>query len=320
MIGRGAIAWLGIAVSACGRPSVEPDAGRALVAETSDARCISCHEEAAASWRSSAHRTAFVDEVFQAEWGPTRQAACVRCHAPLADPEAPGEAAELGVSCVTCHVRDGEVLATHASPAAPHPIRVDDSLSTEAACAGCHDFSFAAVAPTRHHVSAPLQRTVHEWSEVSDRGTCQRCHMREGHAMPGARDPELLTRSLAVEATAHDTPRGTMVTLALTSRAGHAVPTGDMYRRLEVRAWRDGEAPTRTTLMRRFEHRDGRLREVSDDRVPARGAREVTLELPPGTTPIHWAIEWQALDPRLAAERFIPDEDARRLVTEGTID
>ncbi len=262
--------------------------------------------------------------MFQAEWAPTEQAACVRCHAPLADPEHPrGEAAELGISCVTCHVRDGEVLGVRASAAAPHPIRVEPALTTEAACAGCHDFTFAAVAPTRHDLGAPLQRTVHEWAEVSDRGTCQRCHMRDAaggvsHATPGARDIELSHRALEVDAAL--SASGTSVTLTLRSRAGHAVPTGDMYRRLEVRAWRgDGEV-AHVTLMRRFERVDGLLREVSDDRVPAIGAREVTLELAPGEGPIHWAVEWQALDPELAARRWIPDEDARRLVIEGTID
>lgn len=304
-------------------PGLAPAIGASIA---SDEDCIGCHAAEAETWRASAHRTAFSDEVFQAEWAATEQAACVRCHAPLADPMSPRSAeGELGVSCVTCHLREGEVRSVHASPSAPHPVRIDPTLASEQACAGCHDFTFAAVAPTPHDLAAPLQHTVHEWREVSDRGTCQRCHMRDGagevsHAMPGARHPELLHRALDVEASAIATRRGVTVTLSLRSRAGHAVPTGDMYRRLEVRAFRDGGEVAHATLMRRFERVDGLSREVSDDRVPASGVREVVLELGPGEGPIHWAIEWQALDPTLAARRWIPDEDARRVVIEGTID
>jgi hypothetical protein len=324
-----------IALSACsGAP--QPDAGAApalapAASIASDEDCIGCHASEAESWHASAHRTAFSDEVFQAEWAATEQAACVRCHAPLADPESPrGAEAELGVSCVTCHLREGEVLSVRASPSAPHPVRIDPSLSSEQACAGCHDFTFASVAPTPHDLGAPLQHTVHEWREVSDRGTCQSCHLRDAagrvsHAMPGARDPRLLASALGIEARAERGASGTRVRLTLRSRAGHAVPTGDMYRRLEVRAYFEGGEIergeiARTTLMRRFERIDGLLREVSDDRVPASGAREVVLELGRGRGPIHWEIEWQALEPSLAAQRWIPDEDARRPVIEGVID
>lgn len=290
-----------------------------------DADCIGCHRDAAATWRDSAHRTAFTDEVFQAEWAPTEQAACVRCHAPLADPEAPHSAlGELGVSCVTCHVRDGVVLSVHASPNATHAVLEDPSLGTESACAGCHDFPFASVAPTPHDLDAPLQRTLHEWREVSGRGTCQRCHARDAeghvtHAMVGARDPVMLARALEVEASATRRDRGTVVRLVLRSRAGHAVPTGDMYRRLEVSAWSPDERVSQV-LMRRFERIDGVLREVEDTRVPASGEREVLLELGTSAGEVQWRIEWQALEPALAAQRWIPEDDVRRVLAEGVLE
>lgn len=305
------------------RPAVAP----APDAPLTDADCERCHAYDARTWRSSAHRTAFVDEVFQAEWAPLAQPECVRCHAPLADPDAPaGEAAELGVSCLVCHAAPGgSVRSVHAAPDAPHPITVDPTLATAEACAGCHDFPFARVAPTRHDLSAPLQRTLTEWHEVEERGACQRCHFRDGervsHGSPGARSPALLADALDVEARAERSPGGTSVTLVLRSRAGHAVPTGDMYRRLVVEAWPVGRPARaqRVTLMRRFERVDGIEREIGDDRVPPRGERTVHLALPRAGR-VAWRITWQALDPALARARWIPDEVAAAVVAEGELD
>lgn len=291
-------------------------------ADLSDQGCIGCHVDDARHWQASAHASAFTNEIFQAEWRPHHQAACVRCHAPLADPEAPqGEAALNGISCVVCHVREGSVLSAQASPESPHSISVDAALSTSQACAGCHDFTFASVAPTPYDETEMLQGTMREWHEVEGRGTCQHCHMPEGnHAMPGARDAALLARALHVEASARLVGRHTEVTLSLTSEAGHAVPTGDMYRRLHVEAWpmtRNAEHVS-TTLMRRFAREGERMHQVSDDRVPANAPRVVTLTLPRARG-VAWRITWQALDPRAADARWIPEEDASRVVAEGQL-
>lgn len=288
-----------------------------------NAACLRCHPYEARTWSASRHRTAFVDEVFQAEWSPHAQAACVRCHAPRADAEAPeGEAAANGIDCVVCHVRDGTVLGLHAAPDAPHPIRVEPALATSEACADCHDFSFARVAPTPYDTSQPLQRTLREHAEVAERGPCGECHLRDGdrvtHAMPGARDPALLARALRVEASAAIDGSEVVVTLALSSEAGHAVPTGDMFRRLEVRAWSGREPPASVTLQRRFARVGAAIREVEDARVPPRGARTVTLRVPRART-VHWQILWLALDPELAARRWLADEDVRRVVAEGVV-
>jgi hypothetical protein len=287
--------------------------------------CERCHVDEAREWRGSAHRTAFVDEVFQAEWRPGAQPACVACHAPLADPTEPeGPEATSGVSCVACHVRERSVLSTRAAALAPHAITVDPTFATADACAHCHDFSFAAVAPTPHDETASLQRTLHEAQEVEDRGPCQRCHMRDAserpsHGFPGARAPALLARALRVEATTEDRGARTEVTLVLTSLAGHAVPTGDVYRRLEVRAWDPGEPGdegAHAILTRVFTADGGISRETRDDRVPPRGERRVVLSLP-RTTRVAWRITWQALDPALAEARWLPSEDVARTVAEG---
>lgn len=326
--------WLAcVLLVACAEPHAEAPPSTAEVPATLDVpapnddlrdeACMRCHVDDARHWETSAHHTSFTNEIFQAEWRLHEQAACVRCHAPLADPEAPqGEAALNGISCAVCHVRDGAVLSAHASPEAPHPITVDTSLSTSEACAHCHDFTFASVAPTPYDDAEMLQGTMREWHEVEGRGTCQHCHMAEGnHAMPGARDASLLARALTVEASAALVDGETEVTLTLMSQAGHAVPTGDMFRRLEVEAWptTHNAAHVSTTLMRHFDRAHGEMHQVRDERVPANAPRVVTLTLP-RTRRVAWRITWQALDPQVAASNWIPEEDASRVVAEGVIE
>lgn len=321
-----------VVLAACTPPSAPLDPGPELapppaptVALFDDADCERCHVVEASEWRGSAHRWAFTDEVFQAEWAG--QPGCVRCHAPLADPDAPsGLAAANGVSCVGCHVTDGVVRSVHAANDAPHAVRVEPRLATSEACAGCHDFSFAAVAPTPYHDEDPLQATLTEWHAAEERGSCQHCHMRDdagrtSHHFPGARDPALLAAALSIEGTARPLAEGTEVTLHLRSRAGHAVPTGDMYRRLVVSSWPIGreDAPASETLTRDFANVGAERREVNDDRVPATGERIVVLVLPSARR-VGWRIEWQALDPDVADARWLPTEDTRRLVGEGELE
>lgn len=333
-------AWLGVLVGVLLGCAEDPPSPSPVIAalvpaavevdpDLSDAACERCHVADARSHAASAHASAFSDEVFQAEWAAHTQPECVRCHAPLADPEHPeGEAAARGISCTVCHLREGSVLSVHAAPDAPHPITVDGSLGTSEACASCHEFTFASVAPTPYDEAGMLQGTLSEWHEVEERGTCQSCHLRDEldrvtHAMPGAREPALLTRALSVEASARVVGEHLEVTLILRSEAGHAVPTGDMYRRLEVRAWVAGHerATASRVLMRRFSRVDGVLRQVEDDRVPPLGERRVVLELPQGRAArVHWQITWQALDPALAEARWLPEDVVERVMIEGEVE
>ena len=82
--------------------------------------------------------------------------------------------------------------------------------------------------------------------------------------------------------------------------------------RLEVAAWVEDRPRTRvsTLLMRRFETVEGALREVTDDRVPARGERRVVLTLPAGEAfaiALHATLVLGAvavpIDPRLGGEQ-----------------
>lgn len=331
---RSLVAALVVAGCATSPAPVAPPPSTAVVDASSqvqeapldDAACMRCHPRAAHEWERSAHRFAFTSEIFQAEWRPHHQASCVRCHAPLADAEAPeGDAAANGISCVVCHVREGGVLATSESPDAPHPIVVDATLASVDACARCHDFRFESVTPTPYDVRGLLQGTVHEWRAVEDRGSCQSCHMRAtdgrvSHGFPGPRDEALLAQAISVEVHAATSGATTRVTLSLESRAGHAVPTGDMFRRLEIEAWVEGRPSARTSsvLMRRFGPGVGGIHEVGDDRVPADASRTVELSLPRARR-VGWRVTWLALDADVAHARWLPDEDVRRVVAEGLV-
>jgi hypothetical protein len=103
--------------------------------------------------------------------------------------------------------------------------------------------------------------------------------------------------------------------------AGHAVPTGDIFRRLEVRAWPEGHPRDAESVMlaRRFRVRRGRWDELDDRRVPAVGSRAVSFELQGEHDRVAYSIDlWRAPPDRVASERW-PLRDVRRRLLEGVV-
>lgn len=272
------------------------DAGARDAAAPDPERCARCHASQAAAWRGSLHAISDTDPIYLSEHAGSardgeRDPWCATCHAP--------EGAPIG--CAACHVRDGQVVSAHASGRAPHPTRVDPAQSDERACAGCHDFDFP------HDPGIAMQDTLDEWrhSAPAARGeTCTDCH--DPHAAPGRRDPTLAAGALDVRAQAIRSGDGARLVLTLRSRAGHAVPTGDLFRRLVVRA-RTAGLEREAILARRFARRGGRRVELADDRVPARGARTVVLRFPRAAARIAWTIELEALPGERARSLALPE-------------
>ena len=279
--------------------------------------CGVCHESHYREWQSSVHRTAYTNPVFVAEYGRRHRAFCRRCHAPRA------VAASDGIDCAVCHVRDGAILNPTVSGRAPHRSREAPALGQPFACARCHEFEF------ENQPGELLQRTLTEWtrSPASERGaTCQSCHMpgapgHHRHDAPGSRDPEMLARALSVDARARSGDSQTTLTLRLeVDGAGHAVPTGDMFRRLQIRAWpieRPGDVAT-AWLRRRFSVDRRGWHETSDTRIPARGRREVVLELGPARE-VGWSIDLWLLPQSEADQASIPNREARRTMASGRV-
>lgn len=283
-----------------------------------DARaCGACHEAHYREWRRSAHARSFHDPLFAAELRERPLPSCVRCHAPRGDHAA-------GVDCAACHVRDGVVHNPTVSGAAPHESRVAPALADVRACAPCHEFDFDGQPGER------LQRTVTEWSASQHADTpCQGCHLppredgHRAHHFPGGLDAALLRDAIEVRnATLEPGDGVTRVRFELAARgAGHAVPTGDLFRRVEVRAWPAGRPAraARAILARRFRVAHGRFTELDDRRVPAVGARTVTLELDGTHARVAYAIElWRTSPERARAHRW-PERDVRRRLAEGVL-
>jgi len=286
-----------------------------------NAACEGCHAEAAATWRASLHAGAWTDPVFQRSYESEPARFCRDCHAP--ESAAPA----IGVACVTCHDPEGRgvVLAGNAragagASAASHPVQRAAAFAGSAACARCHEFPFPDAA-RRGHDGAQMQRTVteHAASRFADR-SCATCHMPKterggrAHGFAVASDPAMLRRALVV----HVTRRGDGVAFDLApGEVGHAIPTGDLFRRLVLIAEVVGEdylliAHASRPLARHFRFepapQGGKVqREIGDDRV--QGAMRVDLDLGPRARgqAIAWRIEWQRVQSMRDQEAVIAD-------------
>lgn len=311
--------WVIGLLAACAEPATSLDAGRASSAKA----CEDCHAEEAREHARSAHAGAFTSPLFAREWALAPSAFCARCHAPrVANALDEPELAARGVDCETCHLDGDTVRATRVTGTAPHPSRVDPALATTDACRGCHQVDFPS------SPGQALQDTVAEWEAAgAPGGACQRCHMpragtRRRHDFPGARDQETLARALDVRVSAAHDGWITQVTLALEAAgAGHAVPTGDVFRRLVVRASDDAGGERAVELGRHFVFSDGApWRPLRDDRVPAVGVREVTLRLRGRASRVRWAVEHWSVPPETAARTGLPRETLHRELARGALD
>ncbi len=282
--------------------------------------CSRCHSEIAAEWQSSRHRLSYDNPEFLRSVErekPEARAFCNGCHAPeMRGNRVSARARADGVGCITCHVPGASILAAARADApsperAPHPVSRSGAFASAAACGSCHEFRFfdARLGTNDERVQL-MQRTLSEHHEGSFEATaCAGCHMPElgsgegrhrAHSFPGGHAPAFVRNALSVRAERR-TP--TAITLTLTpENVTHAVPTGDLFRRLALTAratTRDGrELVTQRFLARHHELRDrGQRLEVSDDR-PHLVARVVTLELGPGAAgrPVEYSVIYQRVD------------------------
>ncbi|MCA9630213.1 MAG: hypothetical protein KC766_21225 [Myxococcales bacterium] len=251
-------------------------------------RCEECHAEIAREWRASGHQLAFERPEFQhalLREPPGTRAFCSDCHAPesvrererrgLAEAPVSQAAAELGVACTSCHTEkttgeDARRLAASVGRSAPHAFMGTDG---DAACGACHDFSFQG-----KRASFAMQRTLGEHRAGVKHGaaqegeTCVSCHMRRApgskhwsHAFPGGRDARFVASALKVSASR---PEPQTLRVVLEPRdVSHAVPTGDLFRRLNVSVELAEGVKQQRYLARHFEDAPEGRREVRDDRV-----------------------------------------------------
>ena len=287
-----------VAAACAARPAADPAPDPVSL----NATCEGCHADAAATWRGSLHARAFTDALFQESLAREPSPFCRDCHAPIATAPA------LGVTCTTCH------------GAAPHE---PGARTSEAACGTCHEFPFPDNA--RRASPALMQRTLteHRGSRFADR-SCQSCHMpkRDGgrsHAFAVASDPALLQRALVAHA--ERTDRGIAFDLA-PGEVGHALPTGDLFRRLVVIADSEGEdhrllGHASRALARHFRFDEAKVQqEIADDRVQGPQRIELPLTGSRNAEVITWRIEWQRVS---AMHEDEADVAERVVIAQGAI-
>lgn len=309
----------------------EPPADAHLPAPAVDPRaCASCHADVAAEWQESMHGRSFSDPIFQAEFRESRnRETCAGCHAPLAASAAEEPAiAAVGIACAACHVRGGAILGAREAPrTSPHAVRVVPELADSTFCAGCHDFPFPPM-PTTFSIpfatDIPQQASYAEWRSshaASEGRTCASCHMPEvrrarggmgrSHRMADLRDPALMASALDVVATAARDGASVRVRLVLSVRgAGHAVPTGDIFRLLRVRVANDRGQAERTLARRFAESWSGtrwERRDSVDQRVMPGAPRTVELALPLDDSDVRYELAILRLEPAAARRRHLDE-------------
>ena len=298
-----------------------------------DEACARCHADIAAEWRASLHRRSWTNPYFLRAFAAEPAPFCRKCHAPGADPAAdpPPLAREAGVGCTTCHVVPEGIVGSRALAAGGqgHAVLGDARLATPAACASCHEFDFP---PTAGSATGPMQDTVGEHARsAASRTACQRCHMplvpgpaggmHHDHGFRVQGNPAMLAQGVVVERVELV---GSAVRLAIAPAIiGHAFPTGDLFRQVEVRALPiDAKgaalAPASIEVLgRRLSSvRVGSFAaaqvELADTRLAPPGtapSRWITLPVPVGTRRARWQIVWQRSPPWLAARLGLPEQE-----------
>jgi len=210
--------------------------------------CGVCHSEKLVEWRTSLHALAFSPGLLGQllTYSAADAAACMQCHAPLAEQHQAFESARrsgkaneslaqglaaAGNSCGGCHLRGHRRFGPpqrdtgavgQSDPAGPYAgvMRVAEFEKSEF-CVACHQF------PQSQAVNGkPLENTLVEWkaSPAARRGdTCQSCRMPERrHVWRGIHDPDMVRSGLTPEFVAE----AAMARFRLTSTGiGHAFPT-----------------------------------------------------------------------------------------------
>lgn len=251
--------------------------------------CRICHLEIYNEWTLSTHAHAWTDLQFQAELAKESSPyLCINCHIPLENQQEylikglvdgdiyqpvkeknsrfDFEMQEEGISCSTCHVRDGYIIGAKGYPNPPHPVKVDTAFLSEKLCLSCHNAN-AVVTP---ELVCTFQ-TGDEWKAGPYYGkqNCISCHMdtvtrplmqgmqprpSHRHWFPGSGIPKrqgLEVKGLQGLAFYPDTLHANYgladsisFTLKLTNEhAGHRLPTGDPERFYLIKlSWSDEDS------------------------------------------------------------------------------
>lgn len=297
-----------------------------LSAET----CGACHTEIYAEWQTSVHAQAWVDPQYQAEIGKSgNRWLCLNCHTPLLtqqdqwpsglvdgdvdqpivapNPDFDAELRDEGITCASCHVREGAIAGPGLGGEAPHKVVVDPDLRSGAFCQRCHDVT--AMYEGKSFICT--FQTGDEWraGPYDDEGTtCVTCHMPTTERPAAVGGPERTVarhwwRGAGIPKLADGpypppeaNPFGLEVVLEragdelvatmTNANAGHLLPTGDPERWVHVQIEVADEGGSSQVVA---EHRIEQVwewstppKKVSDNRLKPRESRELRAPIPAG--------------------------------------
>ncbi len=314
---RSGLRWhvLVLGLLACPGPEASHDPlGQRAPWIPSEAECVECHADVAAQWAGSRHHGSFSNPDFQRSYAREPNGFCRDCHAPALARLPAAEAEALGVGCVDCHLdpaRTGLLTSgvAGAPSLAPHSLTRTAEFATQT-CARCHEFAFPSGSWRPPGTMMQTTMTEHAASSFADR-SCAACHMpAHDHGFASTRDDAAIRGALSVVARRE----GDKVILDLEPiTVGHAFPTGDLFRRLELHAeWITSEGLTLATTTRYLgRHFAPRLdnvgrpnpaarQPVPDDRVVG----PTTIELEPvfegegQATTVVWWVDYERVDHR----------------------
>lgn len=211
--------------------------------------CGKCHVAIYREWSQSDHAKAFVNPHFRKATNDYAFESCIGCHAPKPGstgevPAARATDREDGVTCVSCHLKEGKLAGpiTPTGAIKPHPIEVDEEFyRSSAICGRCHE------------------GTQQEWNSVkAPKKTCQQCHMqpvtRKVTQATGGMSDIIVAFEKEGRLRQHDfsvsgdylpgkivsvtaKSKGALLTIQITNNLPHNLPTGDFgFRVLELQA------------------------------------------------------------------------------------
>jgi len=179
--------------------------------------CSACHQSQHEDWKNSLHAGAMsVGLMVQIYSNPAGNQVCLDCHAPLLEQRSllEGELnarfdkdlSSVGVSCASCHVRDGRVFGPPPSDETMKSLsgmtsihggfEASSAFEQSLFCANCHQFEPGVGLMA----GVPLENTFNEWSDspAAQQGqSCQSCHMPgRRHLWKGIHDPAMTAQGL----------------------------------------------------------------------------------------------------------------------------
>jgi hypothetical protein len=211
----------------------------------SAATCGKCHTEIHAEWQDRAHAKAWTDPIYQAALkDKKRPELCYPCHIPTlvldklgSRPGTRDDLREEGVTCVSCHKRDGAMHGPFGAKTDAHPSEKNPAFTDAGStmlCASCHRTKIGPVLPVAKDF---------EEAKMAEQGkSCVGCHMveverhlavsmvtgqpvgekRKGrkHDVLGPNDPEFCGKAFRITARTD----GKDAVLMVENEAGHRVP------------------------------------------------------------------------------------------------